>query len=356
MDKIRFGICGLGFMGQSHFWRLIRQEHATVTAICDRDAGRRAGQWGRSGNLDLGTPTEPPPLEGITAYGDLQGLLRDEHVDAVLIALPTALHAETAIHALDAGKHVLCEKPMAYRPGECNLMIAAAERNQRQLMIAHCLRFWPQYDTIKQLVEEGRIGRVRYATFRRLASPPLYTQGNWLMDELQSGGALLDLHIHDIDYAQYLLGLPATITAQGLRGPGGRIDHVVATYGFEDGRYATIEGGWAMQTPWPFEMALTVHGDAGTLDWSSARGAEVRLYTGSGAAESLACPGDALVNEQAYFVEAVRTGQSPERCPPSASRTSVFLAWLERRAIESGKPVPVSERLKDAWTGGHVAF
>lgn len=349
MNKLRFGICGLGFMGRTHLARLQDHPRAEVVAVCDRDPARRAGDWsGTPGNLELGNRIRPDVLRAVTTYEDPPALLADSRVDAVVIALPTALHATLAVAALEGGKHVLCEKPMALSVGECDRMLAAARAARRTLMIAHCIRFWPQYELIKRYVDEGRLGPLRFVSLRRLTSPPGYSSDGWLHDGAQSGGALLDLHIHDIDFVQLLCGLPSSLAAVGSRGPSGALEHVAASYRYADGCYALLEGGWALTPPRPFEMGIVVHGAQGTLEWSSAGGQEVRFYDGS-SARSLSCAGDAYAQEDDYFVRCVLDGHAVDRCPPTASRLSVALAWLAERAIKSGRVVPLSARLRAAW-------
>ncbi len=350
MSKLRFGICGLGFMGRGHFARLRQQPQAEVVAVCDRDERRRSGDWRDAvGNLDLGQDARGcVSLAGIAAHGTPAELIADPNVDVVLITLPTALHAEVATAALQAGKHVLCEKPMALRVGACDRMIRAAQAARRTLMVAQCIRFWPQYETIKRCVDEGRIGAVRFMNLRRLGTPPTYSAGNWLLDGRQSGGALLDLHVHDVDFAQYLLGIPDAVFARGTRGPSGGFDHVMATWSYPHGAYVAIEGGWVLAAPWTFDMEITVHGERGTLGWALSRGSEVVLRSGD-RAEAIRCDGDAWRREQEYFIECVQTGQPPAKCNPFSSRTSIALAWLERRAIELGRVVPISQRLRAAW-------
>lgn len=352
MNKLRFGICGLGFIGRCHFARLRGHQRAELVAVCDRNAGRRRGEWDDElGNLDLGQGTAGRvSMAGIRAYASTSELIQDPELDVVLIALPTPLHAEVAIAALAAGKHVLCEKPMAFRAGQCNDMIAAAEASGRTLMVAQCIRFWPQYELIKRYVDEGRIGTVRFATLRRRASAPTYSADNWLLDGQRSGGAILDLHLHDVDFAQYLLGVPDTIFARGGRDARGAIDHVVATYGYADGRYVLIEGGWALHTPWPFDMAITVHGERGTLDWCSTRGDDVLLYAGGVQPKRIPTSGDALQQQLDYFISCALAGREVERCLPRSTRASVALAWLERRSVETGRVVPLSDRLRAAWS------
>jgi predicted dehydrogenase len=353
MSKLRFGICGLGFMGRSHFARLRENPRAEVVAVCDQDERRRAGDWGAAlGNLDLGAVAGPRvSLENIAVYATPAELLADPSVDVVLITLPTPLHADVAVAALRADKHVLCEKPMALRVPDCDRMIRAARAAGKTLMVAQCIRFWPQYETIKRCVDEGRIGAVRFVTLRRLGALPTYSAGNWLLDGRQSGGALLDLHVHDVDFAHTLLGVPETVYARGTRGPSGDFDHVVATWSYPGGRYAALEGGWMLAAPWTFDMEIAVHGAGGTLGWAMSRGNDVLLRTSADRAEVIPCDGDALRREQDYFIACVQAGQPVDKCTPFSSRTSIVLAWLERRGIESGRLVRISDHLRTAWAG-----
>lgn len=352
MSKLRFGICGLGCMGRVHFARIRKQPDAELVAVCDQLPARRAGDWNDSlGNMDaVQTGDGRVSMDGIATYATTDELIADPNVDAVLVALPTPFHADVSVAALKAGKHVLCEKPMGYHPADCDRMIAAAEEAKRTLMIGQCIRFWPQYDLIRQKIAAGVIGDVRFATLHRVGCPPVYSAGNWLLDATQSGGALLDLHVHDIDFTHYLLGVPATLYARGCQGESGGLDHIVASYTYADGRYAVIEGGWTFKAPWEFEMGITVHGTLGTISWKSTAGPDVRLYIGTQAPEHLTVTGDAYSNEEAYFIDCVRNGRPVEQCLPRSTRLSIVLAWLERRSAETGRLVEVNERLQHAWT------
>ena len=307
--------------------------------MCDQDAGRRAGDWSDGvGNLLAGAGRRVD-LSGMRAFDHWEALIECADVDVVAVTMPTPLHAEIAARALVAGKHVICEKPMALTLADCDRMIAAAERAGRTLMIAQCIRFWPQYEEIKRRVDAGEIGAVRFASLRRLASPPAYSSGGWLMDGKKSGGALFDLHVHDVDFAHVLLGTPARVSACGGRGPSGTIDHVVATHRYDDGRYAIVEGGWTFAPPWPFEMGITVVGARGTLEWSMRRGPEVVFYR-DGRAEQIAVPDETgWSRELDYFIDCVRRGEPMERCTPRSSRTSIALALAEREAVEQGRVV-----------------
>jgi len=340
-------------MGRGHFRRLFNHPQAEVVAVCDRVQARREGDWNDAlGNFNVVmSQTGRAPVENMARYETHEQLIADQNVDVVLLALPTVLHSPVAVAALNAGKHVFTEKPMATNPAECDRMIAAAEKNDRKLMVGQCIRFWPQYVTIKRLVDEGRIGKVLFVTLRRVGSPPLHSHNNWMLDAAQSGGAILDLHVHDVDFAHYFLGLPDTISACGTQGPSHGIDHVVATYGYADGRYAVLEGGWAFAAPWPFDMAIAVHGERGTIEWTMTRGNDVMLYAGGEKPEAFSSEGDVLLLELDYFIECIRSNRTLERCSPASCRTSVVLAWLEKRSIETGRVLKVSEHLHEIWRG-----
>ena len=124
------------------------------------------------------------------------------------VCLPTDLHAEVTVAALEAGKHVLCEKPMALTVAECDRMVAAAKASGRFLMIAHCIRFWPEYIALKEIVDSGQYGKVTSALFRRISGLPKWSE--WFPNPQRSGGAILDLHIHDVGLYQLPAGDAAT--------------------------------------------------------------------------------------------------------------------------------------------------
>jgi sugar phosphate isomerase/epimerase len=140
---VRVGIVGLGFMGRTHFNSYAAIPNAEVVALADVDKGKRAGGFlEAAGNIGTGGNVAVD-LSGIKVFDKADALIADDDVDVVDITLPTFLHAEYAIKALEAGKHVICEKPMAHDSKAAKKMIDAAKKAKRRLFIAHCLRFWP---------------------------------------------------------------------------------------------------------------------------------------------------------------------------------------------------------------------
>jgi predicted dehydrogenase len=336
-------------MGRTHFAHLSQHPDVQLVALSDKHPDKRAGRW-RSGTGNIGARSgEQVDVSDLHQYADPLELVRDPEVDVVIVTLPTPLHPDVAIAALEAGKHVFSEKPMARTVADCDRMTAAARRSGRTLMIGQCIRFWPQYETIRALIDAGRLGDVRFMTLRRVSSPPLFASDNWYMDHTQSGGALLDLHVHDVDFAQDFWGPPHRLHASGSRGPSGGIDHVAATWHWDDGRYAVLEGGWCFHIPFAFEMAITVYGTTGTAEWSSAHGEDVYLYTGAAEREAFKCDtATGWAREMDYFVAQLRAGQPASRCTPESSRTSIRLAELERESIEGGASEVLVRRVAGA--------
>ena len=141
---VNIGIVGIGFMGVTHFKAIDKVKGAKVTAIATRDAKKLRGDW-RQIQGNFGGSGGRQDLSGIAAYDDVEDLLADPNVDLVDICLPTTMHYEWTMKALAAGKHVLVEKPIALDLKESEKMVALARKMRRRLMVAHVLRFFPEF-------------------------------------------------------------------------------------------------------------------------------------------------------------------------------------------------------------------
>ena len=235
-------------MGRQYFSHLREHEHARVVAVCDRDAERRAGKWADpAGNISAGD-RDRVDMAGIDAYGDWDALIDDERVDVVAVTLPTPTHADVTVRALEAGKHVLCEKPMAMSYAECLEMLAVAEEVSGKLMVAQCVRFFPAYEFLYETVESGRLGRLLQLSLWRGSTPPPWSWQNWLLDHKRSGGMILDLHVHDADFVQHLLGRPRAVCSTGAIGPSGGYDVVDTQYIYGDKMAVRASGNVTLET------------------------------------------------------------------------------------------------------------
>ena len=334
----RVGIVGFGFIGNLQFNNCAKIEGAEVTAICDMVEDKLAGKAGVAGNL--AGAGEPLDLSGIDVYTDIDKMFKEGNLDAVTIALPTYLHKEFTIKALNAGLDVLCEKPMALDSGQCEEMIEAVEKSGRILQIGHCIRFWPEYAKARRLIASGEYGKLKAATFRRLSMSPIWAWDNWLLDEKRSGGALLDLHIHDSDFVQYLLGMPNSVLTRGVKGPSGGYDHVVTQYIYDDEKVITAEGGWIMTNSFGFQMSFEIVLEKAVICYDCTRTPTFRVCPDSGDAFNPELQhGDGHLLELEHFVKSISGQSVPEVITPRQSLNSVKLIEAEKKSADFFKEV-----------------
>ena len=209
---INVGITGIGFMGWIHYLAYQKTPGAQVTAICTRNEAKRNGDW-TSIQGNFGPPGEQVDVSDWSCYSDINDLLDDESIDLIDICLPPDLHADIAKRALQAGKHVLIEKPMALTAQECEEIVAVAEENSRQAMVAHVLPFFQEYTYLRNAVSSGEYGKLLGGHFNRVISDPLWL-GKDFWDESKLGGPLIDLHVHDAHLIRYLFGMPTSVSTR----------------------------------------------------------------------------------------------------------------------------------------------
>jgi 1,5-anhydro-D-fructose reductase (1,5-anhydro-D-mannitol-forming) len=326
---LRVGIAGLGFMGKMHFRCYGALEDARVVALCDTDPAKFEDTGGTAGNIE--GAEAPLDFTGIQLYDNFDKMLAEANLDALSVTLPTYLHKDHTVRALKAGLHVLCEKPMAASLEEGQEMAAEAQRSGKRLQIGHCIRFWPEYAKAKELIDSGQYGDVRAATFQRLSLTPTWAWENWILDAGKSGGAALDLHIHDADYVHYVFGLPDGVFSRAARGPSGGYDHIVTQYLYDNDRVITAEGGWMMAPTFGFEMSFHIVLDKAVIVYDCTRQPAFKVCPAEGDAYMPeVVPGDGYSNEIAHFVRAVRGETVPEIITPQQSIDSLKLILAEK--------------------------
>ena len=210
--SIRIGIAGIGFMGMIHYLAYQGIRGAHVVALCSRNRRRLQGDW-RDIRGNFGPAGKEMDLAGVRKYTRLDDLLADRQIDLIDVTLPPALHASTAIRALERGKHVLTEKPMALTQSECRRMVLAAKKARRQLYVGHVLPFFSEYDWALKTVRSGRYGKLLCGSFKREIEEPKWIKNFWQADEV--GGPLLDLHVHDAHFIRLLFGSPQSVVSCG---------------------------------------------------------------------------------------------------------------------------------------------
>ena len=339
---INIGIIGLGFMGATHLKSYRKVPNARIAAICDANGRHLDGDFSDvAGNLP---GQEPLKLDmvGVKASSDINDLLTDPDLQLIDICTPTPQHHPLVLAALQAGKHVICEKPFARTSEQAREMVAAAAIAGRFLMPAMCLRFWPEWAWIKRAIDEQTYGKALAARFRRVAQAPGW--GTYLQGE-DSGGALLDLHIHDVDFIQHCFGQPTSVFATGYSILSGAMDHVVTQYQFKSGLIAHAEGGWTMAEGFGFNMACTVNFETATADYDLARGADsLKLFEKGKEPRTVKCEGeDGFVGELTHIVNAVETGRPPSVVTAADGLRAVEICEAEERSIQTGQVVSLSQ-------------
>jgi predicted dehydrogenase len=313
-----------------HLGVLRGMEGVEVVAVADRVASNLSG-GGSGGNLAVSGDLS---LEGVRTYTDAEDLLADDGVDAVLLSLPTYLHKEMVLRAMERKKHILCEKPMTLTAAEGESLVAALQGYDKAFMVGHCIRFWPAYAKAHALAHSGAYGAIQSAHFVRNSPKPTWSWEAWLLDASKSGGAALDLHIHDVDFALHLLGEPESVDAAGVRAQAEGIAQINAVYRYANGVYAVLDGGWSYPAKFPFRMGFRIQLEGGTLEYNSATDNALHLYTADG--EDVVpqmAPGDGYINEWAYFLDCVREGRKPSLVTASSSLDAIRLVERELVAV-----------------------
>ena len=267
LDPIGIGVIGMGFMGRTHvraYQKAIAQGHgAKLLALCDRSSERFDGRGRVLKPLpgeDSAALFDPSQLEFTT---NSDALLAREDVQLVSICTHTESHVDLAIQALEAGKNVLLEKPVALRASEVERLMRCADRSPGFCMPAMCMRFWPGWSWLKPAIASGRYGRVLSASFRRLCAKPDWAP-EFYADLSRSGGALFDLHIHDADLVQWLFGAPDAVHSSG------DLDFVTSSYHYQGGPpHVSAQGGWNHSPGFPFQMHFSIIFERATAEFSS---------------------------------------------------------------------------------------
>lgn len=328
---IKVAILGYGFMGKVHARAYASIPGVRVCAVATRKP-----------------PAERESLpDDVASFADWEKAIRDGGADAVDICLPTFLHEAAVCAACECGLHVICEKPIALTTAEADRMIAAAERAGTVFMVAQVLRFFAHYAKISELIQGGEVGEVFYASAQRFSEPPQWA--NWFQDANASGGALFDLHIHDLDFLLSTFGLPQAIYARGSRSASGAWDQVTNVLSCGS---ATLlgEAGYRMPTGWPFTTAFRAVGTEGSIDYSfrvkgnvdKAGEAENRLMLyrnrHSPVRIDIEDP-DPYRRQLEYFLRCVETGEQAAAVTPRESRNAIAVLEASLRSLESGEQV-----------------
>lgn len=333
---INVGIAGLGFMAATHIKAYRQIPEARIHTICNPSGRCLDGDLTKvGGNINANDPVRLDMSE-VKATRDFNDLLNDPAIEVIDVCTPTLLHPEMVCAALRAGKHVICEKPLARNSEQARSMVEASRAAKTFAMPAMCLRFWPEWAWLKNAIERQTYGKVLSARFRRVAEPPTWGQKHFATGA-KSGGALLDLHIHDVDFVQYCFGLPRRVFATGYSKYTGAIDHVIAQFEVDSGAAVHAEGGWAMSPGFGFSMAYTVNFENATADYDLVRAPDnlLRLFRPGHPAETVKCEGaDGYVGELRHLFESIYTQKAPSVVTMEDGLKAIQICEAEERSIQ----------------------
>jgi len=264
---VRVGLIGIGFMGWIHYLAYRRSTKAQLVAFASKDANKRQGDWrGIRGNF--GPPGDFIPVDQMRVYDSLEAMVRSPDIDVIDICLPPHMHASAAILAMEHGKDVFIEKPLALTLEECRTVQSKADSLGRIALVAHVLPYMGPFAYATEVVQSGRYGRPIGGYFKRVISDP-----TWLPDFYEPnkvGGPLVDLHVHDLHWIQLLFGNPKSFQAVGRnRGAVTKYAHVL--YHFDDPSIAVASSSGVIDGPGrPFTHAFELHLERATLHFDFA--------------------------------------------------------------------------------------
>ena len=326
---MKVGIVGVGFMGTTHAagWAETPAEIVGFTAETQREAGTISKQY------------------DTRVYPSLEEML--PLVDVVDICSPTHLHHEMALKAAAAGKHIICEKPLARTTKQAKEIVTACQKAGVQLLVAHVVRFFPEYALAHEAVTEGQVGKPGVIRLHRGSYRPKKPAGNWFLDEVKSGGILMDLMIHDYDYARWVAGEVDSVSARRVtqRHPEAPVDYGLVILSHRSGALSHISGAWAYPPP-TFRTHLEIAGDRGLIEFDSDGTAPIQnliLKTGLSDAADVALP-SSPVSESPYttqikeFYRALADGATP-RVNLGDGLAAVQIAEAALESAYSGQPV-----------------
>ena len=305
---LKVGLVGVGGISGAHIPAWQSMEDVELVALCDV------------------RPEQMTRYPELRQYTDMDDMLAKEQLDILDICLPTYLHADAAVKAMERGIHVLSEKPVSLKTEDVHRLYETAKRNNVRFMVAQVLRFWPEYVSLKEIYDSGRYGKLLSGRMARLGHMPGWSWDNWMKDESRSGLVPFDLHIHDLDFMVYTFGKPKQVSSFRARRPDQ--DVFTAVYQF-DGFYVDSEATW-YAAPYPFhatyrfqfEKALIVLDGALTVYEVDGKTFTVGADGGETGGIELP-PTNAYANEIRYFADCVKAGCDADRVKEEELETVV---------------------------------
>lgn len=323
---VKIVVVGFGFMGMTHTGSILKNPAARLAAIVDKDTkGIYKKLEEQSGNFATDS-VSAKDLAKVKIYDDLQKCLETEKPDACIVSVHTSLHYEIAKLALESGVNTFVEKPFILRVEEGEELTRLAREKNKVLMVGHVVRFMPAYTTLKKWIDEKTFGELEFLSLSRFSGVPAW--GQWLekqQDFGSSGGALFDLVIHDIDYAQWVCGAPGEISAHNFPGKLSDYDYVSAIWSYPGKSLKVkVEGGNTFHTEYPFQARFSARFEKASVYYSSEKPENIMVAKDS--KTTLVPAGDAndgFSEEINYFISCIESGKLPVKSTPESALESI---------------------------------
>lgn len=355
-ERLRIGIVGCGGIANGkHLPSLKAINRADIVAFCDlipERAEKACAEYG---------------AEGAKAYTDYHRLLEDKSIDVVYVLTPNRMHAQVSIDALNAGKHVMCEKPMAKTAADARAMVEAAKKSGKKLTIGYQHRHKPEARYLKSVIERGDLGDIYYAhayAIRRRGTP---NWGVFLNEYEQGGGPLIDIGTHSLDLTLYLMNnyRPRMVVGTTYKKvenpemgnpwggwPEGANTMEDAAFGFivmENGATINLEATWALNTIEPIPEGSTqlcgskagaqIKGGVSINKAEFGRLIEIRPdMSAGGVAFYDGVKETPAITEQMRWLDAIENDTDPVVLPEQACVVSEILEAIYKSA-RTGQPV-----------------
>lgn len=312
---LKVGLIGIGGMGFVHYNAYKKIDGVEVVAVAD---------------VRTDMAKEKIAADKVRIYASVDELLANEKVDVVDICTPSYLHTAIAKRALEAGAHVISEKPMSTSTADTAEVIETAKRVGRYFMTAHVVRFMAPYVYLRGIIESGELGKPVHIDMRRISSVPRWSWDDWMRDVDRSGGTPIDLSIHDIDFAYSVFGEPKSVNGIYQRLTDNN-DYIVSNLVY-DGFSVTATGGWfnAKMAFCAEYIAVFENGVVKLADGKVYKNdEEVDLATSAkDVSENMGINiprADGYTAEIEYFLDCVKNDTPPTRVTPESSEGSVRL-------------------------------
>lgn len=310
---LKVGLVGVGGISSTHTKVWQNLSDCELVALCDI------------------RPERMERYENVKKYTSFDEMIEKEELDIIDICLPTYLHADYAIKAMEKKINVICEKPISLKYEDVDRVYSCAERNGVCFMIAHVLRFWPEFEFIKELYDNKKYGKLLSGSMSRLGTFPGWSWDGWMNDEKRCGLFPYDLHIHDLDFLVYAFGAPKNMICNRSKLPDQ--DYFNCVYEF-DNFFVTAEAAW-YASPYPFAAFFRFQFENAVI--STEKG-PLTVYERGG---KKYCPFDsdqgvdeenpgipksnAYGNEIIYFVDCVKKGEKADKVKPEELKTVINL-------------------------------